>query len=238
MDCHEAPVPDVMTEHTKKLLIVDDHPFVREGLKQLLAAQGDFTVVAEASTIAAAQAIFGQSVPDIAVVDLTLGTEDGIELVRWLRDHHPGVAVLVLSMQDEALFAERLLRLGVQGYVMKNVAAADFITALKRIARGQKHVSASVGERLLTQVARGRTADSEDPVEALTERELGIFRLIGAGISTREIANRLDLSMKTVDAHRRHMREKLNLRSTSELIRYATQWVADRSDITREEHRT
>ncbi len=219
-----------MAEHTKKILIVDDHPFVREGLKQLLATQGEFTVVAEASTIAAAQAVLAEAVPDIAVVDLTLGTEDGIELVRWLRDHHPAVAVLVLSMQDEALFAERLLRLGVQGYVMKNVAAADFLTALKRIARGQKHVSASVGERLLTQVARGRTVDGEDPVEALTDRELGIFRLIGAGISTREIANRLDLSMKTVDAHRRHMREKLNLRSTSELIRYATQWVADRSD--------
>lgn len=225
-----------MMEHTKKILIVDDHPFVREGLKQLLATQGEFVVVAEASTSAAAQTILDESAPDIAVVDLTLGDDDGIELVRWIRTHHPGVAVLVLSMQDEALFAERLLRLGVHGYVMKNVAASDFIAALKRVARGQKHVSASVGERLLTQVARGRTAEGEDPVEALTERELGIFRLIGAGISTREIADRLDLSMKTVDAHRRHMREKLNLRSTSELIRYATQWVADRSGNAPEEH--
>jgi len=229
MECQRAAIVNIMAEHTKKILIVDDHPFVREGLKQLLATQSEFTVAAEASTIAAAQSIVDVSVPDIAVVDLTLGADDGIELVRWLRAHHPGIAVLVLSMQDEALFAERLLRLGVQGYVMKNVAATDFLAALRRVARGQKHVSTLVGERLLTQVARGRAVEGEDPVGALTDRELGIFRLIGAGISTREIADRLDLSMKTVDAHRRHMREKLNLRSTSELIRYATQWVADRS---------
>lgn len=218
-----------MKEHTRKILIVDDHPFVLEGLKELLTTQHEFTVVAEASTIADAQAAFGQSEPDIAVVDLTLGADDGIELVRWIRSHHPHVAVLVLSMQDEALFAERMLRLGVHGYVMKNAAAADFLAALRRVARGQKHVSVSIGERLLTQVARGRAVNGDDPVESLTDRELGIFQLIGAGVSTREIADRLDLSMKTVDAHRRHMREKLNLRSTSELIRYATQWVADRS---------
>jgi DNA-binding NarL/FixJ family response regulator len=139
------------------------------------------------------------------------------------------VRVLVLSMQDEALYAERLLRLGVSGYVMKNVAGTDFLGALRKVARGQRHVSAAMGERLLTQVARGRAPGSdEDPVSALTDRELEVFRLIGEGISTREISQRLDLSMKTVDAHRRHMREKLNLRSTSELIRYATQWVSDR----------
>ena len=131
-------------------------------------------------------------------------------------------------MQDEALYAERLLRLGVSGYVMKNVAGTDFLGALRKVARGQRHVSAAMGERLLSQVARGRAPGAdEDPVSALTERELEVFRLIGEGISTREISQRLDLSMKTVDAHRRHMREKLNLRSTSELIRYATQWVSD-----------
>ena len=146
--------------------------------------------------------------------------------------------VLVLSMQDEALYAERLLRLGVSGYVMKNVAGTDFLGALRKVARGQRHVSAAMGERLLSQVARGRAPGvDEDPVSALTERELEVFRLIGEGISTREISQRLDLSMKTVDAHRRHMREKLNLRSTSELIRYATQWVSDRGGTPRPEPR-
>jgi DNA-binding NarL/FixJ family response regulator len=114
---------------------------------------------------------------------------------------------------------------------MKSAASTDFLNALRKVARGQRHVSAAMGERLLTQVVRGRAlAADEDPVAALTERELEVFRLIGAGISTREISQRLGLSMKTVDAHRRHMREKLNLRTTSELIRYAMQWVADRGN--------
>jgi DNA-binding NarL/FixJ family response regulator len=214
-----------------RIVIIDDHPFVREGLKQLLGGQNEFVLAAEASNASDAQAAISRHVPDVAVVDLALGSDDGIELVRWIRKEHPAIRVLVLSMQDEALYAERLLRLGVSGYVMKNVAGTDFLGALRKVARGQRHVSGAMGERLLTQVARGRApALDEDPVAALTDRELEVFRLIGAGISTREISQRLDLSMKTVDAHRRHMREKLNLRTTSELIRYATQWVADRGE--------
>jgi DNA-binding NarL/FixJ family response regulator len=217
-----------MAEQTK-IVIVDDHPFVREGLKQLLAGQSDFSLVAEASNVSDARTAIAGQKPDVAVVDLALGTDDGVDLVRWVRQEYPDVRVLVLSMQDEALYAERLLRLGVSGYVMKNVAGTDFLGALRKVARGQRHVSAAMGERLLSQVAKGRTPGTdEDPVGALTDRELEVFRLIGAGISTREISQRLDLSMKTVDAHRRHMREKLNLRSTSELIRYATRWVSDR----------
>lgn len=219
-----------MPEPTR-IVIVDDHPFVREGLKQLLAGQTDFVLAAEASSVSDAQAAIEAHKPGVAVVDLALGADDGVELVRWIRSNHPDVRVLVLSMQDEALYAERLLRLGVSGYVMKNVAGTDFLGALRKVARGQKHVSAAMGERLLSQVARGRAPTlDEDPVSALTERELEVFRLIGAGISTREISERLDLSMKTVDAHRRHMREKLNLRSTSELIRYATEWVSERAE--------
>src|SRR5262245_53282101 len=217
-----------MAEQTK-IVIVDDHPFVREGLKQLLAGQSDFSLVAEASNVSDARTAIAGQKPDVAVVDLALGTDDGVDLVRWVRQEYPDVRVLVLSMQDEALYAERLLRLGVSGYVMKNVAGTDFLGALRKVARGQRHVSAAMGERLLSQVAKGRAPGTdEDPVGALTDRELEVFRLIGEGISTREVSQRLDLSMKTVDAHRRHMREKLNLKSTSELIRYATRWVADR----------
>lgn len=208
-----------------RVLIIDDHPFVREGLKQVLTGQHDFHLIGEAASAAAARAALRQHTPDVAVVDLALGPDDGIELVRWMRDQYPQVKVLVLSMQDEALYAERLLRLGVAGYVMKNVAGSDFLGALRKVARGQRHVSAAMGERLLSQVMRGRAPVSgEDPVAALTPRELEVFRLIGSGISTREIAEQLQLSMKTVDAHRRHMREKLNLRTTNELIRYAMEW--------------
>lgn len=217
-----------MTEQTR-IVIIDDHPFVREGLKQLLAGQSDFQLIGEASSMQEAQSVVDTARPDVAVVDLTLGSDDGVDLVRWMREKHPGIRVLVLSMQEEALYAERLLRLGVSGYVMKNAAGTDFLGALRKVARGQRHVSSAMGERLLSQLARGRApGPDEDPVSSLTDRELEVFRMIGAGISTREISQRLDLSMKTVDAHRRHMREKLNLRSTSELIRYATQWVSDR----------
>jgi DNA-binding NarL/FixJ family response regulator len=217
-----------MAEPTR-IVIIDDHPFVREGLKQLLAGQNDFFLAAEASSVSDAQVAIAGTSPDVAVVDLALGPDDGVELVRWIRLNHPDIRVLVLSMQDEALYAERLLRLGVSGYVMKNVAGTDFLGALRKVARGQRHLSSAMSERMLSQVARGRTPGTdEDPVGALTEREMEVFKLIGEGISTREISQRLELSMKTVDAHRRHMREKLNLRSTSELIRYATRWVADR----------
>jgi DNA-binding NarL/FixJ family response regulator len=225
----EASGARAVSEQTR-VVIVDDHPFVREGLKQILAGQKDFMLVAEASSIADARLMISSQVPDVAVVDLALGRDDGSELVRWIRASYPDVRVLVLSMQDEALYAEGLLRLGVSGYVMKNVASTDFLVALRKVARGQRHVSESMSERLLSQLVRGRTpGKQEDPVAALTERELEVFHLIGGGISTREISQRLNLSMKTVDAHRRHMREKLNLRSTSELIRYATRWVSERA---------
>ncbi|MBC7984651.1 MAG: response regulator transcription factor [Candidatus Obscuribacterales bacterium] len=217
-----------MGENSTRILIVDDHPFVREGLKQLLAGQADFSLVGEASNAAEAQAAATQLHPEVLVVDLALGHDDGVELIRWFRAQHPDVRILVLSMQEEALYAERLLRLGVNGYVMKNAASTDFLGALRKVARGQRHLSPAMGERLLAKAARGRAASTdEDPVSGLTERELEVFRMLGAGVSTREIAEQLTLSMKTVDAHRRHMREKLNLRTTNELIRYATQWVSD-----------
>jgi DNA-binding NarL/FixJ family response regulator len=216
-----------MGDNATRILIVDDHPFVREGLKQLLAGQAEFTLVAEASTAAEAQNAAQRFAPEVLVVDLALGQDDGTELIRWFRTQHPTTRILVLSMQEEALYAERLLRLGVNGYVMKNAAGTDFLGALRKVARGQRHLSPAMGERLLAKAARGRSgAADEDPVSGLTERELEVFRMLGGGVSTREIAQQLNLSMKTVDAHRRHMREKLNLRSTNELIRYATQWVA------------
>lgn len=218
-----------MGENSTRILIVDDHPFVREGLKQLLSGQAEFTVVAEASSAAEAQVAAETQQPEVLVVDLALGHDDGTELIRWFRQQQPEVRILVLSMQEEALYAERLLRLGVNGYVMKNAASTDFLGALRKVARGQRHLSPAMGERLLAKAARGKssTAD-EDPVSGLTDRELEVFRMLGAGVSTREIAEQLTLSMKTVDAHRRHMREKLNLRTTNELIRYATQWMAGR----------
>jgi DNA-binding NarL/FixJ family response regulator len=216
-----------MNTAAARIVIVDDHPLVREGLKQLLSEMPEFQLVAEASDLAQAKLVIDRMPPDVAVIDLTLGADSGIDLVRWVRSEHPQVRVVVLSMQDEALYAERLLRLGINAYVMKSAAETDFINALRKAVKGQRHLSEDMGERLLSKAMRGQlTTSSDDPIAVLTDRELEVFELIGGGISTREIADRLELSMKTVDAHRRHMREKLNLRSTSELMRYATQWVA------------
>jgi DNA-binding NarL/FixJ family response regulator len=219
-----------MTDPEARIVIVDDHPLVREGLKQLLAGLPEFRVVAEASDAAQARHAITQSVPDVAVLDLTLGADDGVELVRWVRLHYPAIRVVVLSMQEEALYAERLLRMGISAYVMKSAAESDFLIALRKTAKGQRHISTEMNERLLSKAVRGQLATgNDDPVAALTEREMEVFALIGGGVSTREIADRLVLSMKTVDAHRRHMREKLNLRSTNELMRYATQWISTRA---------
>jgi DNA-binding NarL/FixJ family response regulator len=187
----------------------------------------EFSLIGEASNIAQAHQVIAQAIPDVVVLDLTLGAEDGVDLLVWIRQHHPQIRVLVLSMQDEALHAERLLRLGISAYVMKSAAESDFLSALRKVVKGQRHLSAAMNERLLTKAVRGQLSSGpDDPVTALTDRELQVFALIGKGVSTREIADQLVLSMKTVDAHRRHMREKLNLRSTSELMRYAAQWVA------------
>jgi len=219
-----------MTDHGTRLIIIDDHPLVREGLKQLLAEQPEFQIVGEASNAAQAKQLISQANPEVAVLDLTLGQDDGVELTRWIREHHPSVRIMILSMQEEALYAERLLRLGVSAYVMKSAAETDFLNALRKVARGQRHLSAEMSERLLSKAARGQLASGDDdPVTALTQRELQVFQLIGGGVSTREIADQLQLSMKTIDAHRRHMREKLNLRSTNELMRYAARWVSGRS---------
>ena len=216
-----------MTDHGTRLIIVDDHPLVREGLKQLLAEHAEFSIVGEASNAFQAKQLIDQAKPDIAVLDLTLGHDDGIELTRWIREQHPSVRILILSMQEEALYAERLLRLGVSAYVMKSAAETDFLNALRKVARGQRHLSAEMNERLLSKAARGQlSSGDDDPVTALTHRELQVFQMIGGGVSTREIADQLQLSMKTIDAHRRHMREKLNLRSTNELMRYAARWVS------------
>ena len=209
-----------------RVVIVDDHPFVREGLRHLLGGSHEFELTGEATELRTAQEVIERDLPDVAIIDLGLGAEDGSDLVRWLRQHHPRVRVLVLTMQDEALNAERLLRLGASGYVMKNAAGTDFLVALRKVAKGQRHVSAAVAERLVSSMASGksRASTAEDPVSTLTLREREVFELMGEGASTQEIAARLSMSIKTVDAHRRHMCKRLNLRSTNELLRYAASY--------------
>ena len=204
------------------VVVVDDHPVVRDGLTYLLGEQPDFEVVGEAENPDAALEVIGETRPGVVVLDLSLRGRDAIPLIGELRNRWPELRILVLSMHDEHLYAERLLSLGAHGYVMKQENPAEFLRALRRVAAGEIHVSQSVGERLLSRVRRGAAAAA-----SLTDRERDVLRLIGRGLGTREISAQLDMSPKTVDSHRRNIREKLGLETARDLVRYAVRWTGE-----------
>jgi DNA-binding NarL/FixJ family response regulator len=209
-----------------RVLIVDDHPLMREGLRELIGAEPDMLVCGDAADAAGALHALDFLRPDVVVLDLTLGSDDGIALVRDLRTRMPDLRILVVSMHDEALYAERLIALGARGYVMKQEPADVFIGALRRVAHGEHHVSAALATRLYGRLARhrGAPAAAAAPTDGLTEREREVLRAVARGRSTQEIATDLGMSAKTVDSHRRNIREKLGLGSAGDLVRYAVQW--------------
>ena len=205
----------------KRVFVVDDHPVVRRGLVQTINNEQDLIVCGQGEdTYAAARAI-REAKPDVAVVDISLKDGDGIELVKELKRQGLGTPVLILSMHDEMLYAERALRAGARGYIMKQEAPETLIAAIRKVLGGETYVSRSVGGRLLRRVAGGRTSEAVSPMERLTDRELEVFRMIGAGQTVKEIADKLCLSAKTVEAHREHIKEKLDLRTSAELLRFA-----------------
>lgn len=210
-----------------RIVIVDDHPVMREGLQELLAQHSDLQVCGQADSIVNALHEIERSHPDVVVLDLTLGAEDGVDLIRKLRETRPEVRILVLSMHDELLYAERLLSLGVHGYIMKQEAATEFLRALRKVITGEVYVSQAVNARLLEQIARSRPRGaSGSGLDILTSREREVLELTGQGRTTREIAQALAMSEKTVDSHRRNIRDKLGLHNSSELLRYAFRWVS------------
>lgn len=214
-----------------RVLIVDDHPLMREGLRELIGAEPDMEVCGDAADAAGALASVEGSRPDVVVLDLTLGSDDGIALVQQLRERVPELRILVVSMHDEALYAERLLALGARGYVMKQEPAEVFVGALRRVARGEHHVSSALATRLYGRLARHRGAPAATaPSDGLTDREREVLRAVARGQSTQEIAAQLGMSAKTVDSHRRNIREKLGLVSAGDLVRYAVQWESTDGD--------
>lgn len=211
-----------------RILIVDDHPIVREGLRHLINDEADMRVCGEAGTAARALALLPVMQPDVAVVDLSLGLDDGLELVRTIAAQPDAVRVrvLVLSMHDEMLYAERALRAGARGYIMKRGAMPDLLTAIRRVAAGRTYVSAEIAERLVDRVARpGSPPASADPLELLSDRERQVFELIGRGLATREIAEQLSVSVKTIETHQSRIKQKLGLRTGRELMRRAVAWA-------------
>ena len=210
-----------------RVMIVDDHPVVRAGITQVIEDEKEMTVCCEASEPAGALRRARAEAPDLAIVDLSLGDKgSGLELVRALAESSPKVPVLVLSMHDERLYAERALRAGARGYIMKHEARTALVEAIRRVAAGRTYLSPSMSDRILETVAGLRPGQAgQTPLERLTDREREVYELIGRGLGTRQIAESLHLSVKTIESHQAHIKQKLGLRGSSELIRSAATWV-------------
>jgi DNA-binding NarL/FixJ family response regulator len=209
-----------MTGRPRLVLIVDDHPVIRHGVRHLLETANDLAVCAEADTAADARTAIAQLHPDVLICDISFRHFDGIEMVRQLRAHSPWLPILVLSALDEAIYAARMLALGVGGYIMKQASTELFLVSLRRVLDGNIFVSEAVGNSMLSRFT-GAAHLPADPIEQLTNRELQVLHMIGNGASTRETAELLHLSVKTVESHRQRIKRKLNLTTGVQLLRYA-----------------
>ncbi len=216
----------------KKILLVDDHPLMRRGQADLLSREQDLMVCGEAGTAREAMEAIAKLKPDLVLVDMTLPDKDGLELIKDIQALHPGLPVLAMSMQDESLYAARVLRAGGRGYVMKGEGSdAQLATAIRTVLSGQIAVSPEVSAKILESVAAPSGKAGSGPEAKLTDRELEVMHLFGEGWSTEEIAQRLHLSSKTVDVHRMHIKEKLGFKTTPEFQRFAIRWVASQSGL-------
>ena len=209
----------------QRILIVDDHPMLRHGLAQLINSEPDLTVCCEADTARQALAAIGQSKPDLALVDISLPDKSGLELIKDLHALYPELRVLVVSMHDESLYAERVLRAGGRGYLMKQEGGKKLMEAIRHVLSGQIYLSEKMSARILEIFSGGRRDGTGSPVGRLTDREFEVFQLIGQGKGTREIAGHLKLSVKTVEVHRARIKEKLGIKSATDLVRFAVRWA-------------
>jgi DNA-binding NarL/FixJ family response regulator len=207
-----------------KIFLVDDHPLVREWLTNLIQQQPDLVVCGESEDAPAALREISATRPDVAIVDIALKEGSGIELIKSLRVVEPGVAVIVLSMHDERLYAERALRAGARGYIMKRETAKKVITAIRQVLSGKIYMSENLSAAFAEKFVDGRLPTSGSLVEKLSDRELEVFQLLGKGYETRRVAEMMNVSMKTVQAHCAHIKEKLKLTNAAELLREAVRW--------------
>lgn len=208
-----------------RVIIVDDHEVVRRGLTDLIDREPGLEVCGECGTAAEVPSVVQAQSPDVAVVDLTLGAESGLDVIRAIAASSPNVHVLVLSAHDELLFAERALRAGALGYVMKTRPAADLLRAVRRVAAGRTSVSEQVAERIMATLGGRETRVGASAIDRLSDRERQVFMLVGEGMGTREIADRLSISVKTVESHYEHIKDKLGLASGRDLLRLALSWT-------------
>jgi len=208
-----------------RIMIVDDHPMMREGLRQLISSEPDLSVCSEVENAHQCLESIASSPPDLALVDITLPGKNGLELIKDIQAMHPELPILVISMHDETLYAERVLRAGGRGYIMKQEGGKKLMEAIRQVISGQIYVSEKISAKILEIFSGRRSGATTTPVEHLTDREFEVFQLIGQGRSTRQIAEQLHLSVKTVEVHRVNIKGKLKLATASELIRYAVRWI-------------
>jgi DNA-binding NarL/FixJ family response regulator len=219
------PVQERPLPRRRKILLVDDHPFMRMGLAQLINQQSDLMVGGEAGDPAEAARALDKSVPDLVLADITMPGRSGLEFIKDLKAARPDLRILVVSMHDEVIYAERALRAGAQGYVMKEAGGENLLAAIRQVLDGQVYVSPRMSARILNSYSGQRPRGSHSPIEKLSDREFEVFQMIGQGKSTRAIAEQLHLSPKTVDVHRAHIKEKLGLTDATALVRHAVRWV-------------
>jgi DNA-binding NarL/FixJ family response regulator len=208
----------------KRILVVDDHPIVRQGLALLINRELDLVVCGEAEEAMGAMHVLASARPDVLIVDISLNGPDGLDLLKNIRASHPTLPVLILSMHDESIYAERALRAGANGYIMKQEATENVLVAVRRILNGEIYVSTRIANQMLRHYITGSGAMRPSSIADLSDRELEVFRLIGEGHGTRQIAEELHLSIKTVESYQAHIKEKLSLRSARELMQRAIQW--------------
>lgn len=216
--------PDGIPERLR-IVIVDDHPIVREHLAQLINQESDLTVCAQAEDAPQALTAIAKSHPHLAIVDLSLKGTPGIELIKDLKTRYPRLPVLVLSVYDESRHAERSLRAGARGYIMKEEATEKVMLAIRRVLAGEIYVSDRLTGAMLQRLVRGKAEQSDSPLVQLSEREMQVFETIGRGHGSREVADLLHVSIKTIETHRANIMTKLNITSATELIQRATRWI-------------
>jgi DNA-binding NarL/FixJ family response regulator len=216
-----APVPvRSLPPQKRRIFLIDDHSIMREGLRRLLEAESELSVCGEASTAKQALGAIADDQPDLVLIDIALPGTDGLELIKTLRARFPSLLMLVLSMHDEALYAERVLRAGAKGYVMKSSSSDQLLEAVRKVIGGEIFVSPTLSSQMLQSMVKGRT-QALGSLGQLSDRELEIVQLIGQGLSTSEISERLGISSKTVESHRGNIRAKLSLKSGAELARFS-----------------
>lgn len=210
-----------------RILIVEDHEVFRLGIKELINHEPDLHVCGEAEDVGEARNLIRDLDPDMAVIDITLKSSNGIDLIREISTSYQNIKVLVLSMHDELLYAERSLQAGAQGYIMKQETSKSIVKAIRHILKGNIYVSQNIMGNLLNRVRTGPDSLEKSPIETLSDREFTVLRMIGEGRSTGEIADQMHLSVRTISTYRERIKEKLHLKNAAELVRFAVRWVEE-----------